>query len=273
MSHLSVTYLSDRPDSPRSLRQHRCGASRVRSHCTKAWRQWPRALLLGLARAAQDRQATRATVDVDVPRRGEGGGAGRVARACSTAPDGSSTSIASASIADSRSSGTLLGEAFSATRAHTAHRHRNGGRPVLSAVRRKGAGAWRLAYLILCPCVACAHSASGGYTPLRTQWPQQQKARQGTGRGGAASVGDRTRPKPTTFGRKWTRPGRPDLELILRPSTPSCVVECCQSMCAGSRSSPPLEMRILAKYGVKSIEWGRMTDKLTDKRLINWPAL
>ena len=206
---LSVTCLSDPPCSTSAAGASRWCltlAARTLARCTHARRQRPRALVLGLARAAQDRQATRATVDVDVPRRGEGGGAGRVARACSTAPDGSSTSIASASIADSRSSGTLLGEAFSATRAHTAHRHRNGGRPVLSAVRRKGAGAWRLAYLILCPCVACAHSASGGYTPLRTQWPQQQKARQGTGRGGAASVGDRTRPKPTTFGRKWTRP-------------------------------------------------------------------
>ena len=241
--HLSDTYLSDPPDSPARYastavvpharaRDARRPGGNGRARCCLGW------LVPGrIGRPPGPRLTSMGRVVVRV--------AAQVASlACSTALDGSSSSIASASIADSRSSGTLLGEAFSATRAHTAHRHRNGGRPVLSAVRRKGAGAWRLAYLILCPCVACAHSASGGYTPLRTQWPQQQKARQGTGRGGAASVGDRTRPKPTTFGRKWTRPGRPDLELILRPSTPSCVVECCQSMCAGSRSSPPLEMRI-----------------------------
>ena len=74
--HLSVRS----PRFPRSLRQHRCGASRARSRCTQARRQWPRALLFGLARAAQNRQATRATVDVNGPRRDEGGGVDRDAR-------------------------------------------------------------------------------------------------------------------------------------------------------------------------------------------------
>ena len=78
---LSVTCLSDPPCSTSAAGASRWCltlAARTLARCTHARRQRPRALVLGLARAAQDGQATRATVEVDEACRGEGGRVARV---------------------------------------------------------------------------------------------------------------------------------------------------------------------------------------------------
>ena len=165
--------------------------------------------------------------------------------ACSTALDGSSSSIASASIADSRSSGTLLGEAFSATRAHTAHGHSE--RRQTCAVSSQMQGGWGMAtripdFLSLrvlrsfgvtifstpCTLALAMATAACGVSGKFPRWSCFCRRSHQT----RADLLLPDLPTPT---------GLPVFELTSRPSTPNGVVECCQrGMCRVAGA--PLEM-------------------------------
>ena len=143
-------------------------------------------------------------------------------------PDGSSSSIASTSSADSRSSGTVLGEAFSATRAHTAHGKRSAGTCCQQSDARSG---WGMAARIpdfLSLRVLRSFGVGRLSTPYTSALAMAAAAEGVSGNWPRWSCICR-RSHQTRADLFWpdldTPSGRPVLALILRPSTPNGVVE------------------------------------------------